>query len=75
MTKNEKAEILTKNPIGIDSVYGRNIMLIDIQYGIEDYMIFIADGKLHKAKIYYSNEHTYFYYKGRRCKTSDFMRV
>lgn len=51
-----------------------------IQYGIDDYIIFIAGawtGKpsIHKSKVYYNSRQPYFKYKGIRIKLNDCIRM
>lgn len=58
------------------TAYGIGIVKID--YGIDDKVIFRDmhnDKKLHRVKINYSGDTTYFNYRGRRFNLNDFIRT
>lgn len=54
------------------------IGIVKIEYGIDDRVIFRDmhnSKKLHRAKINYSGDTTYFNYRGRRFNLNDFIRT
>lgn len=58
------------------TAYG--IGIVKIEYGIEDHIIFRDmhnAKKLHRVKINYSGDTTYFNYRGRRYQLNDFIRT
>lgn len=78
MTNAEKNYYINKEYEGYYSGYG-GIEIKEIQYGIEDYVVFVANawyGKksVHKAKIYYNSDSTYFKFAGHRIKFSECLR-
>lgn len=78
MRKEEKQYYLEKEYVGYYSGYS-GIEIKDIQYGIEDYIIFVAGawaGKptVHKAKIYYT-DNPYFRYNGYTIHLDDCLRT
>ena len=78
MKKAEKQKYLEKEYIGYYSGYS-GIEIKDIQYGIEDYIIFVAGawyGKksVHRSKIYCGNR-DYFKYNGNRIYLDECLRA
>ena len=79
MTKNEKDVILAKSTIAYYSGYA-GIEIKDIEYGIEDYIIFVAGAwcsnkTVHRVKVYYGVDRPYFKYYGNRIYLDDCLRV
>jgi len=78
MTKEEKQYYLEKEYVGYYSGYS-GIEIKDIQYGIEDYIIFVAGAwcskkSVHRSKIYYGNRF-YFRYNGNRIYLDECLRA
>ena len=78
MKKAEKLKYLEKEYIGYYSGYS-GIEIKDIQYGIEDYIIFVAGawyGKksVHKSKVHYGKR-DYFKYNGNRIYLDECLRA
>ena len=80
MRREEKQKYLEKEYIEYYSGYS-GIEIKDIQYGIEDYIIFVAGawyGKksVHRSKVYYTpSGRNYFKYEGNRIYLDDCLRA
>ena len=78
MTKAEKVNWLDRDYVAYYSGCG-GIEIKNIQYGIEDYVVFVANawyGKpsVHRAKIYYGEKNSYFRYNGYRVSFDECIR-
>lgn len=79
MTKAEKQYYLEKEYVGYYSGYS-GIEIKDIQYGIEDYIVFVAGAwcsnkSVHRSKVYYtSSGRDYFRYNGNRIYLDECIR-
>lgn len=78
MTKNEKAAIIAAPAVAYYSGYS-GIEIKAIEYGIEDYIVFVAgawcsEKSAHKSKVYYNGENDYFKYRGARIPLCDCIR-
>ena len=76
MTKVEKESYSDKQAVGVKVITNTCVIeVLDIQYGIEDYVVIRGyTGDIHKLKIY-CTEDSYFNYGGQRQHLSEFMRV
>ena len=87
MTKAEKQKYLEKKYIGYYSGWS-GIEIKDIQYGIDDYIIFVAGAwcgnkSVHRSKVYYTvglkspygDARAYFRYNGNRIYLDECIRA
>lgn len=80
MRKEEKQYYLEKEYVGYYSGYS-GIEIKDIQYGIEDYIIFVAGAwcskkSVHRSKVYYApSGRDYFRYNGNRIYLDECLRA
>lgn len=79
MTKNEKAAIISAPAVGYVSAFG-GIEIKSIEYGINDYVVFVAGAwcsakSAHRAVIRYTENDSYFLYRGNRIKFSECLRT
>ena len=77
MTSREKKAYIEKKAIAYYSGFS-GIEIKDIEYGIEDYIVFVAGAwcsnkTVHKAKVYYSGN-GYFRYHGNRIPLDECIR-
>lgn len=78
MSKNEKMAILAAPCVGYVSAFG-GLELKSIEYGVEDYAVFVAGAwcsarSAHRAKIHYESVEPYFMYHNNRIKFCDIVR-
>lgn len=77
MTKTEKQKWRDTKTIAVYymGLVGLNIKYIE--YGIDDYIIYIytGDNSIHKSKIYITNETSYFIFSGHRVKLNECISV
>lgn len=74
-----KATFITANTIAYHSSFA-GIEIKSIEYGIEDYIVFVAGAwcskkSVHKSKIYYDSNRPYFKYKGIRIHLDECIRT
>lgn len=79
MKKAEKKAILDAACIAYYSGFG-GIEIKEIQYGIEDYIIYTAGAwtsqkTAHKSKVYYNSENPFFRYHNYKISLSDCIRA
>lgn len=79
MTKNEKNYYMSKDTLAYYSGWD-GIEIKEIEYGIEDYIIFLSNAwhnrqnaKIHKAKVYYT-DNPYFLHDGKRIPLNECIR-
>ena len=77
MTREEKAKYQDKKAVAVYSMGLVGYEVLDIVYGIDDYIItrYSHDRSLHKTKIYYNNDRTYTKLYGRRVYMDECLRV
>lgn len=87
MTKQEKQYYLEKEYVGYYSGYS-GIEIKEIQYGIDDYIVFVAGAwcsnkSVHRSKVYYTvglkspygDARAYFRYNGNRIYLDECIRA
>lgn len=80
MTKQEKNKALQMETIAYYSGFG-GVEIKAIEYGIEDYVIFIANSFIpnirtaHRVKIYYNTSRPYFNYHTLQIHLDECIRV
>ena len=70
--------IENKKPIAIYGVCNTlSVVIYDIDYDINDHIIwsYSDENKLHKSKIYYSADDSYFIHKNHRFYLNEFIRI
>jgi len=74
MTKQEKEEVMDMPTVAVSfGLAGFEIK--KIEYGIDDYIIFVASGNsVHRCKVYYTTYGPYFKYHGYRIPLDECMR-
>lgn len=78
MTKNEKQAYINAPYQAYYSGFG-GIEIKEIEYGIEDYVIYVAGAwcskkSVHRAKVYYNGDNSYFEYKGVKIPLNECIR-
>lgn len=79
MNKHEKENYMNKDSIAYYSGFG-GIEIKTIEYGINDSVIFVSGAwcsnkSVHKARIYYGNNKTYFHYGNYRIPFDECIRM
>ena len=77
LTKEEKEIYMKKEPIGVLALNNSGgIEVLDFEYGIEDYVIIRwFNNRLHRLKVYYKDDDSYFAINGMRFYFSTIMTV
>lgn len=76
MTKQEKEEVMDMPTVAVYSMGYTGIEIKKIEYGIEDYIIFVdPENKVHRNKIYTSSERFYFKWGQFRIYLDECIRV
>ena len=78
MTKEERAKYLAMPSKGYVSAFN-GLEVKDFEYGVTDYVIFIADawrGKptVHRARVYYTSERPFFTFEAMRVYLDEVIR-
>lgn len=75
MTKTEKQEYLDMPAVAVYSFGLAGLEIKKIEYGIDDYIIFVAPvNTVHRCKVYYTPSVPYFKYHGYRIPLDECMR-
>ena len=78
MTAREKQAVINADCIAYFSGYS-GIEIKAIEYGIEDYVVFVAGAwcskkSVHKSKVYYTGKRDYFKFNGCRIPLDECIR-
>lgn len=74
MTKEEKRRYMDMPTVAVwsDGLFGVEIK--SIEYGIEDYVVFVVSDRVYRDKIYYTTSRTYFRWLGRTIRLDECIR-